>query len=213
MKSNNFRKKAERTAIFMILAILLAFGTYDTAGTLLNTEIPVIAVVSNSMSHQLEKRGSNFEICGKLFGDNKKLDFNDFWSYCGEFYNNSGISKGEFAEFAMSNGFRKGALIVVKGEENYKIGDVVVYDVRSLINHEEDECRRQAMNWARNGIDRIVHRVVGIENSRYITKGDHNPGKDPCTIKNSEIFGKGVFLIPKLGYLKILISKPAEVFS
>ena len=46
----------------------------------------------------------------------------------------------------------------------------------------------------------ITHRVVGVTDSGYITKGDSNDSADPGIVKQSQIFGTYLFDIPKLGY-------------
>ena len=77
--------------------------------------------------------------------------------------------------------------------DDVKIGDVVTY--RSL----ED---------AYYGI-LITHRVVNIEERNgekvYITKGDHNETIDRSPISFSQIQGKVVMRVPKIGYLKYFL--------
>jgi len=87
-----------------------------------------------------------------------------------------------------------GDIIVVKGEDNYSINDIVVY--RSPLYRKP-----------------IVHRIIAIKDGHYITKGDHNAFPDPGTIApaggitKKDIQGKVIFVIPKLGYPKYIISQ------
>ena len=78
-------------------------------------------------------------------------------------------------------------------EDDIKIGDVVTY--RSLES-------------AYYGI-LITHRVVNIEEKDgekvFITKGDHNETIDRSPIKFSQIQGKVVMRVPKIGYLKYFL--------
>lgn len=42
-------KEIKMTVIFLFLALILAYGTYDTLGTAIGTDTPVVSVVSDSM--------------------------------------------------------------------------------------------------------------------------------------------------------------------
>jgi len=87
-----------------------------------------------------------------------------------------------------------GDIIVVRGQDSYQLSDIVVY-------------RSPAYSKP------IVHRIIGINDGYYITKGDHNNFPDPGTIAPREgiranmIQGKVILVIPKLGYPKYLLSK------
>ncbi len=63
----------------------------------------------------------------------------------------------------------------------------------------------------------ITHRIVekreiGAENSSYVTKGDNNPIVDSSSVNTSSIYGKVLFKIPKIGYIKDFFSKPSNYF-
>ena len=77
--------------------------------------------------------------------------------------------------------------------DDIKVGDVVTY---------------RATDETYYGI-LITHRVVDIqyENGKklYITKGDHNPTIDRSPIEDSQIYGKVVMRIPKIGYIKYFL--------
>lgn len=55
------------TAVFLALALILAFGLYETIGTALGTDIPVVAVTSGSMEPEMSRgdliivRGTPFD--------------------------------------------------------------------------------------------------------------------------------------------------------
>ena len=78
-------------------------------------------------------------------------------------------------------------------EEDVKIGDVVTY--RSVDN-------------SYYGI-LVTHRVVNIEEKNgqkvFITKGDHNETIDRSPVYFSQIQGKVIMRIPKIGYLKYFL--------
>ena len=85
--------------------------------------------------------------------------------------------------------------IVIKREENFKIGDVCTYiskDPRYL------------------GI-MITHRIIGTDvNERgekvYIFKGDANYSADQLAVEYDQIYGKVIMRVPKLGYIQYFLS-------
>lgn len=87
-----------------------------------------------------------------------------------------------------------GDIIIVRGQDAYELSDIVVYRTPSYSKP-------------------IVHRIIGVKNGYYITKGDHNNFADPGTIapkegiRASSIQGKVILVVPKLGYPKYLLSK------
>ncbi len=57
----------------------------------------------------------------------------------------------------------------------------------------------------------VTHRIIGKEltdSGRYVfrTKGDNNNAEDPALVDESKIFGKVFFRIPKLGYIRHLLT-------
>lgn len=93
--------------------------------------------------------------------------------------------------------------IVVKRENNdkYGVGDVITF--KSEDNNYEGYP--------------ITHRIIQKEEldekqSSYITKGDNNVIADPDRVSTSDIYGKVMFVIPKLGYFKNFLAKPSNFF-
>ena len=88
---------------------------------------------------------------------------------------------------------RDAVLVKRVPEENIKVGDVITYESR-------DESFYGIL---------ITHRVVGIkeENGQkiYITKGDHNQTIDRLPVNGSQIYGKVIMRIPKIGYIKYFL--------
>lgn len=89
--------------------------------------------------------------------------------------------------------------IVVKrnNNNNYNVGDVI-----SFFSTEYDK----------SGIV-VTHRIVDkninkIDDSVYTTKGDNNPIADYNKVTNKDVYGKVLFVIPKLGYYQEFLSKP-----
>ncbi len=87
-----------------------------------------------------------------------------------------------------------GDIIIVQGKEFYRVDDIVVYETDLYSKP-------------------IVHRIIEVRNGNYVTKGDHNRFPDPGTIapqdgvSEDEVQGKVVYVIPKLGYPKYLLTK------
>ncbi|MCD6247847.1 MAG: signal peptidase I [Hadesarchaea archaeon] len=108
-------------------------------------------------------------------------------------HNHYGVDFSTIDNFPVKGGFERGDLIVVKGvssPEEIKLGDVIVY------NSEDSKIP-------------IVHRVVQIENLDgeifFTTKGDNPRILATEEVSFDNVIGKVVFVIPKLGYLSLLV--------
>src|SRR5204862_126176 len=120
-------------------------------------------------------------------------DFNKWWLESGAFYEDYGISKEDFREFTLKNGFNKGDIIILRGEkpQSLKAGDIIVF-------------------FAKGQADPIIHRVVEKweENGLFYfrTKGDNNQGfiDSEQRINQNLVVGKAWFKLPWLGYVKII---------
>src|SRR3972149_10515253 len=77
--------------------------------------------------------------------------------------------------------YYKGDMIIVQGENNVSVGDVIVFDVPDRAYP-------------------IIHRVYSIENNQIRTKGDNNAYVDPWVTTSDKIHGKAVLQIPFLGW-------------
>ena len=170
-----------------VLGIFFAFLLHSFLSVALSTDFPVVVVVSGSMDHGENEGG---QPCGKKVFDYRE-NFENWWSMCRFYYDSFGITKSEFASFPFSDGFKKGDMPIVFGSDIYKVGDVIVYEVPSQPAP-------------------IIHRIIEINSDgTYQTKGDHNPGQNPYEkeVKKSQIQGKVIFIIPKVGYLKVLFTE------
>jgi len=118
------------------------------------------------------------------------------WSNGGQWYRDHGISKEEFSQFILRNGFNKGDIIVLRGAKDAEVGDIIVFQSGRP--------------------DPIIHRVVKMSatgNGKvYQTKGDNrrtnqqqirNALLDETNIPENEVIGKALFKVPFLGYIKI----------
>ena len=163
MKKQN---EAIETIIYIVLGIVAAYLLNFGLGLLLGTKLPVVAVVSESMTHDATTPIKHYQYLLATFN----------------------YTKEQIDAWPIKNGFLKGDALVIMGvpEKDLKIGDVIVYDIAGQNTP-------------------IVHRIVKMENGQITTKGDHNPTYDPW--KPTKIYGKAVFVIPFLGWPKLLLTQ------
>lgn len=184
----------------IFIFIFVKFIFFPSLSLITGTSLPLAGVESSSMDHQIVKDDYGIlSLCGNRYSQDevKHKNFNDYWDICGDWYENRNISKQEFSEFKLSNGFSKGDIIIVWGRFTPKIGDIIIFKANP-----ESRAPRP-----------IIHRIVNIENGVMQTKGDHNSEQltesnnlyntDETNIKQSQIIGKAVFKIPYLGYFKL----------
>ena len=86
--------------------------------------------------------------------------------------------------------------IFVKREKNnnYKVGDIISF-ASSDKNYQ--------------GLT-VTHRIIGKDESSYsyTTKGDNNLVQDDLSVSADDIYGKVMFVIPKLGSVQRFLRKP-----
>ena len=155
--------------------ILIKFIVYPGLGLVLSTSHPIVAVVSESMEHN--------------------MNFNAWWDRSGQWYLENGIKKEDFLQFSLRNGFNKGDIMVLIGKkpEEIKVGDVIVF--RS--NRYDPVIHRVVKKWQNNGA--YLFQTKGDNNKDSIK----NNIIDETNISESQIIGKALFKIPFLGYIKI----------
>lgn len=78
-------------------------------------------------------------------------------------------------------------LIIVKAEDSYEVGDVVVYQSGSMM---------------------VVHRIMDMDGERVITRGDAN-NMDDSPVELAQIKGKVIYHIPKVGGVVRILKTPA----
>lgn len=178
---------------------LAAFFYYGVLATILQTNLPVVAVVSGSMDHGItDDNLKEFAYpCGKVV-DGYTESFEKWWDSCGGSYAQFGITREQFMDFPFKDGFKKGDMPIVQKADSYKEGDIIVYTALGCQT-------RQATESAP-----IIHRIVEIDEQGIIhTKGDHNRSQnnyENC-ITEDQVHGRVIFIIPKLGYVKVLASE------
>jgi len=196
-----------------IIYLIVKFIFFPTLSLILGSSLPLAGVESSSMDHQIVLDDyRRLTLCENVYSKDEKkqlgyLDFDDYWKVCGDWYENRNITKSQFSEFSLSNGFKKGDVIVVWGRFKPKVGDIIVFKA----NPESTAPRP------------IIHRIIKINNDgTYQTKGDHNSKQltinnniyktDETKIAQEQIIGKAVIKIPLLGWPKIWLTKLIDVF-
>lgn len=174
----------------VIAFVAIRYMVYPLLGLVLGTSYPIVAVISESMQHNLH----NEMICGQQF-DEFKESLDSYWNTCGKWYEERNITKAQFANFKFNQGFNKGDVIILwrANHNNIKLGDILIFQS--------------------NRLQPIIHRVVKISTEGdviyYQTKGDHNSNSitgeyGETAITQNRILGKGLVRIPYLGWIKIV---------
>lgn len=160
----------------LVLFIFIKFLFLPGLGLITGTSLPLAIVESCSMYHK----------------DNLFSDFDSWYERHDDKYEDFDITKSEFKEFGMSNGFTKGDILFVTGAnpENLELGDIIIFEV--------------------NRQNPIIHRIVKIEEVGgeriFSTIGDNNNGQFSFEEKITEdqIVGKATLKIaPYLGWIKL----------
>lgn len=192
-----------RELYFIVLALVLAFGILQTSGTIMETEQPVVSVVSCSMYPEYD-RGDVLIVNGADFEDIEEDEIIVFdvplkasISIEGENYNLSEESvETPLGDGRVSSVNDRNAVIEFGGEP-YQMTEGGSYSIESMNVEVEDV----------SGVDiPVVHRVIEKRNNSLETKGDNNPGqlefeKD---IRPEQVYGRVFFRIPKIGSLKLV---------
>lgn len=192
----------------LLAFLIIKFLIYPALGAVFGTDLPIVAVISNSMEHKFQDIpiqangitvGYEYKMCGKLFQNKEYVDYDYWWSKCGDWYEERNISKDIFKEYSFSTGFNTGDLMIIVNSEfeTTQVGDVIVF-------------YRQAED--RTTIP-IIHRVVEKVDNKglryYKTKGDNNADHGVFSnlnenfIASNTVAGKAVARIPWLGWVKI----------
>lgn len=168
----------------LVLNILLAFIFikfifYPLLSLGLQTQMPVVAVISNSMEHD------------------SSLD--NWWQVQYKFYGQMHITLKDFKYFPFSNGFNKGDMMIIKGVKisNLKVGDVIVFKTKKpypIIHRVVALHNSSGYLYVETKGD---HNIAQIKNSLV----------DESFITKEQLIGKAVFRIPKFGWIKIIFSR------
>lgn len=197
------------TGFFLAVAALLAFGTLQTAGTVMQTERPVISVVSCSMYPALNVgdilivQGTEFEdieeddIAVYDVIDQAVLEVNGQQIKLNE-ENSTYSLNGETLELvdARSNGDQYAVLSL--GGERFRIDQGEYGNADGV---------RIGLEYAAGMDIPVVHRVTEKHDNYLETKGDNNPRQIRFEedVRPEQIYGVSRFKIPRIGGFKLLL--------
>lgn len=89
---------------------------------------------------------------------------------------------------------KEGTLVFVEHASSYRLGEIVAF---------YDQERQEI----------VLHRVVAVVGTRYITRGDHNPVDDPYHPTAADIYGSMYWDIPHLGAFALWLRTPLGIGS
>jgi signal peptidase I len=168
----------------LLAFLIIKFLLYPGIGLALGTDLPVVAVISESMEHDgtFDEWWDSKALCGE--DTRLKTCTQEEW------YSLVGITKEDFLGYHMHNGFNKGDIIILRGTnfEELQVGEILVYQSKLAYP--------------------VIHRVV-TKDDVIGTKGDHNQKQiydskiNEKYITKEQIIGKAWLRIPYLGYVKI----------
>ena len=186
----------------IVFFLFLRFVFYPFLAFLFGSPLPVVAVVSESMEHRATFHPARgWWICTADHLQPRMLSLEEYWSYCGAWYEEHNISLHDFATFPFPNGFNRGDVMIITRPRNIRVGDVIVYLTYNNVP--------------------VIHRVVEIrhtpEGRVFLVKGDHNPYPiqslqppfvtDETRIPENRVIGKAWVRIPYLGLPRLWLAR------
>ena len=200
---------------FLSLALILAFGTLSTAGTVMSTDKPVVAVVSCSMYPEYH-RGDILFVQGQDFNDieegevivYKVPDRVDF-SVDGESYTLEKDSPLHNTSVETSLGRVELVEVVPDlnpGQDgNTKDGVILNVDGERVRVEEGSSSNGLSVEKASAMPIPVVHRVVRKEDGFLETRGDANSRQldFESDVRPFQVHGKAFFRVPRIGLFKM----------
>ena len=179
--------------LILLIIILIKFIIFPLLSLIFHTSLPLAIVESSSMDHGIvEDDFGRLALCGNYYTNKEKIDFDEYWSICGQWYeDNTNISKEDMAGFTFKNGFKKGDLMIISNWGEIETGDVIIFQAG----------RKHP----------LIHRVVSL--SPLQTKGDHNAAQLPeeQSIQENQVIGKAVVRIPYIGWPKVAVCEAIDI--
>ncbi len=98
-------------------------------------------------------------------------------------------------------GYRAECVMSGSMEDTLSVGDIVI------IKEENTYSENDIVSF-REGNSVITHRIIDITDGGFITKGDANNAADSNVVKQENIIGKEILIIPWVGYISIALMSP-----
>jgi signal peptidase I len=169
----------------VIAFIIIKFIFFPILSLIFGSLMPLVVVESGSMHHS-----GNF--VSNYFGTSGS--FNLWWNEKGAWYEtHTNITKEIAFNWRLRGGLEIGDIVFIYGRGKYRVGDIIVFNGGQ--NHP------------------IIHRIIEVRKigneTIYMTKGDNNEGQlvQELQISKSQILGKAIFKLPKLGWVKLGLVK------
>ena len=89
------------------------------------------------------------------------------------------------------------AFINTHDKDNLQVGDIITYVLKQ--DSKVGTGNNNSVNASAGKT--VTHRIVGINGNELVMKGDANDTADFVTIKKSQVIGRYMFQVPKIGYL------------
>lgn len=218
-KYSEFREGLESLddLYFILLAVLLAFGTLQTAGTVLDTDKPVVTVVSTSMCPEMQV-GDILFVKGTSYDQVNEQDIIVY-------------DVPDRVEFSIDGNSYTLEMNGSKAAISTSIGDVELLEVQPARDRDRDrvilsvdgtrldEGLIEGESYQISGHDLridyatdlppgdipVVHRVVERNDDYVETLGDANSGQleFETRVEPDQIHGKVFFKVPRLGLVKL----------
>jgi signal peptidase I len=169
------------SVIVLFLFIKLIF--FPVLSFITGTALPLAIVESCSMHHS------------NIFGD-----YNSWWENHKTKYSQLNITKKEFSDFTMKNGFTKGDILFIirANPDKIKIGDIIIFQAPTQ--------------------NPVIHRVIKIQEENgekiFSTIGDNNNGQLSFEkeIKENQLVGKAILKIsPYAGWAKLIFFESSRI--
>lgn len=215
MEENDVVEFFRQNIYFVVLALLVAFGALETAGAVLNTENPVVSVVSCSMYPALNV-GDILFVYGSSFDSIEEDDIvvYDVWSEIeftvdGESFHLK--EDQDEAEPFVETVVGEIRLLEANSRQNPSVARIEIEGETHIVSP-GDTLNIDGSTVQINGIEGmdipIVHRVINKEEDYLETKGDNNREQLSFErdVRPEQIHGTSLFQIPRIGGLKLLAS-------
>ena len=89
---------------------------------------------------------------------------------------------------SMEPALSPGDVVIVSDSASVQVGDVITFDGGDTVP--------------------ITHRIIGVEDGQYITKGDANENVDGAAVPPANVLGRVVLTIPLVGYVILWANTP-----
>ena len=89
---------------------------------------------------------------------------------------------------SMEPALSPGDVVLVSESASVQVGDVITFDTGDTVP--------------------VTHRIIGVEDGRYVTKGDANGNADGTSVPPANVLGRVVLTVPLVGYVILWANTP-----